>query len=569
MEEPTTNTKKAVTVVIAVLVAMFALGVWFYELGTEQGARHKLERYGDMLAPEVESLDRPGADRSARLIVLLGDFAALDIVDADGRRFVQVKGDGPDGVLDRALSAIGLIRLQNLSQEVVVAGASVGRINAQWINRNIYAYLYLAAFLILLVKSGQYYGRQSRIQRDLERQVATQTAELSESNMLLRKQIAEREQTEQEMIKIERLGALGQMASGIAHDFNNLLSIILGYSELLLADTDELDDKETVENYLDIIKTSATDAAEVVRRLRGFYRFRATDEQFRPVELNPLVEQAVALTQPKWGEQALASGRTIKVSSDLGEVGHVNGNETELREVLTNLIFNAVDAMPESGSITVSTGSENGHAVLEVTDTGSGMTEEVRQRCLEPFFSTKGEHGTGLGLGLVHGIIRRHEGQIRLETEEGKGTSFFIRLPALADSEVVTVAAPVADSQVREPLHILVVDDEPSFCNLVSGFLTSDGHTVETAHDGREGLRKFLAGRFDVVLLDQAMPEMSGTQVAAAIKQMTPDKPVILVSGFADVMEAVGEEPAGVDLILSKPVTLERFREALVEATQN
>jgi CheY-like chemotaxis protein len=202
-----------------------------------------------------------------------------------------------------------------------------------------------------------------------------------------------------------------------------------------------------------------------------------------------------------------------------------------------------------------------------VSDTGSGMSEEVRQRCLEPFFSTKGEHGTGLGLGLVYGIIRRHEGQMSLETEEGKGTSFFIRLPALKDGEMVTVAAPVIGSQVQTPLHILVVDDEPSFCNLVSGFLTSDGHTVETANDGREGLRKFLAGRFDVVLLDQAMPEMSGTQVAAAIKQMTPDKPVILVSGFADVMEAVGEEPAGVDLLLSKPVTLERFREALAEVT--
>ena len=355
------------------------------------------------------------------------------------------------------------------------------------------------------------------------------------------------------------------MASGIAHDFNNLLSIILGYSELVLADTEELDDKETVANYLDIIKTSATDAAEVVRRLRGFYRFRANDEQFRPVELNGLVEQAVALTHPKWGEQALASGRTIKVDTELNEIASVNGNETELREVLTNLIFNAVDAMPASGSITVRTGLENGHVVMEVSDTGSGMTEEVRQRCLEPFFSTKGEHGTGLGLGLVHGIVRRHEGQISLDTELGKGTSFTVRLPAQSEAKEVAVSAPVSDSQVRSSLHILVVDDEPSFCNLVNGFLTGDGHTVETAYDGREGLRKFLAGRFDVVLLDQAMPEMSGTQVAAAIKQMTPDKPVILVSGFADVMEAVGEEPAGIDLILSKPVTLERFREALVE----
>ena len=373
------------------------------------------------------------------------------------------------------------------------------------------------------------------------------------------------------MIRIERLGALGQMSSGIAHDFNNLLSIILGYCELLLSDDESIENKETVGSYLDIIKTAAQDAAEVVRRLRGFYRFRADDEHFRPVDLNQLAEQIVTLTQPKWGEQALASGRTIQFEIDLAEdLTPIKGNETELRELLTNLIFNAVDAIPGDGSITLRTSVEKDRVLLEVIDTGAGMTEEVRQRCMEPFFSTKGEQGTGLGLGLVHGIIRRHEGSIELETELGKGTHFFIRLPKeRAQGSAVTSDSEAADSFVRPALHILVVDDEPSFCSLVRGFLEADGHTVETANDGREGLQRFLGGRFDVVLLDQAMPEMNGSQVAAAIKEMTPNKPVVLVTGFGDMMQAVEEKPAGVDLILSKPVTLSQFREALAEVTRS
>ena len=281
---------KSRTVVAAAALVAFALFVLSFELGTAQSVRHKLVSYGDLLVGDLETLDQDGAHRSARLIVLPGEFAFLEIADADGRTLARVEGDGPSGVLDGALAVVRLIRLQKLSQEIYIAGEAVGRIDAQWINRNVYAYFYLAAFLILLAKSVQYYTRQSRIQRDLERQVAARTAELSESNALLRKQVAAREQTEQEMIRIERLGALGQMASGIAHDFNNLLSIILGYSELLLANADELDDK--VARYLGIIRTSATDAAEVVRRLRGFYRYRATDEQFRPVELNGLVDQA-------------------------------------------------------------------------------------------------------------------------------------------------------------------------------------------------------------------------------------------------------------------------------------
>ena len=531
----------------------------------------RTDQYRQFLERPLLNMDAGGMQQDLQLIIRSGEYRLLAVLDLDDRLLVRAEGELNAGYFERSLTALGLIREASISRPILHEGEAIGRLDAVWLNKNIYVYLYFIPFLALLLKVMHYYMRQTFIQHGLERQVAVQTAELLESNTLLKKQAVEREQTQQEMIRIERLGALGQMSSGIAHDFNNLLSIILGYCELLLSDDESIENKETVGSYLDIIKTAAQDAAEVVRRLRGFYRFRADDEQFRPVDLNQLAEQVVTLTQPKWGEQALASGRTIQFEIDLAEdLAPIKGNETELRELLTNLIFNAVDAIPGDGSITLRTSAEEDRVLLEVIDTGAGMTEEVRQRCMEPFFSTKGEQGTGLGLGLVHGIIRRHEGSIELETELGKGTRFFIRLlKEKAPGGAAARGGAVADSFVRPALHILVVDDEPSFCSLVRGFLEADGHTVETANDGRAGLQNFLGGRFDVVLLDQAMPEMNGSQVAAAIKEMTPNKPVILVTGFGDMMQAVEEKPEDVDLILSKPVTLDQFREALAEVTRS
>lgn len=548
----------------------FVIFVWFYEDLTRSAMDRRTDQYGQLLERPLQQVDGSGMQQDLQLIIRSGEYRSLAVLDLDGRLLSRAEGGLDRGYLARVLSAVGLIKEVSISRPILSAGVAIGHLEAIWLNKNIYVYLYFIPFLALLLKVMHYYMRQTFIQHDLERQVAVQTAELLESNTLLKKQAAEREQTQQEMIRIERLGALGQMSSGIAHDFNNLLSIILGYCELLLSDDESIENKATVGSYLDIIKTAAQDAAEVVRRLRGFYRFRADDEQFQPVDLNQLAEQIVTLTQPKWGEQARASGRTIQLEIDLAEdLEPIKGNETELRELLTNLIFNAVDATPGDGTITLRTSAEEDRVLLEIIDTGTGMTEEVRQRCMEPFFSTKGEQGTGLGLGLVHGIIRRHEGSIELDTELGKGTHFSIRLPKeKAQLGAAASWGAVTDSFVRPALHVLVVDDEPSFCSLVRGFLEGDGHTVETANDGRAGVQSFLGGRFDVVLLDQAMPEMNGSQVAAAIKEMTPNKPVVLVTGFGDMMQAVEEKPEGVDLILSKPVTLDQFREALAEVTK-
>ena len=216
--------------------------------------------------------------------------------------------------------------------------------------------------------------------------------------------------SDSELIRTERLSALGQMASGIAHDFNNQLSMVLGYSDLLLMDAATLDNRTLTTEYLELIKTAAQDAAEIVRRLRSFYRFRDSGEEFSAVALSDVVNQVVSLTRPRWAEQARANGLTIELKTELADESVVEGNQVELREVLTNLIFNAVDAMENSGTITVSTFAANDTVKLAVADTGVGMGEETRRRCMEPFYTTKGDQGTGLGLGLVYGIVRRHHG---------------------------------------------------------------------------------------------------------------------------------------------------------------
>ncbi len=386
---------------------------------------------------------------------------------------------------------------------------------------------------------------------------------IRESNRRQEEMIVALEATHQQIVQQERLHALGEMASGIAHDFNNALSSIMGYSELLLMTPEGLDDRERVTGDLQTINTAAKDAAKVVSRLREFYRRRDEGEIFLPVSLKQLVEQAVSLTQPRWKDQAQARGITINIETDFQKVPLVSGNEADLREALTNLIFNAVDAMPDGGTITVRTHAEGECVVLEFSDTGTGMTEEVRRRCLEPFFTTKGERGTGLGLAMVYGIIQRHEGTIAIQSELGRGTTFIIRLPVQmepkAEGRKQETATPV------RALRVLVVEDEPLTLKVLSEYLVGDGHTVETATTGREGVERFQAGRFDLVMTDMAMPGMSGDHLAHLIKQAAPHTPVMLVTGFGESMNAAGERPEGVDLIVNKPVTLTALRQAVAK----
>ncbi len=376
---------------------------------------------------------------------------------------------------------------------------------------------------------------------------------------------AQLRETQKKIIEQERLGAIGQMASGIAHDFSNSLMPVLGFSEILLNNPAALNDREKTGKYLNLIHTSATDAMNIVGRLREFYRSKDKAEALHAVNLNAIVRDTVLMTQPRWRDEMLAKGADILVREELSEIPDIHGNETALREAMTNLIFNAVDAMPKGGELVFRTTLEKQQVALTVSDTGMGMTEEVARRCLEPFFSTKGRGGTGLGLAMVYGVVKRHEGAIEIKSELGKGTTFKLLFP-VKRSDMTTDpkrpdAAPAAYAALPK-LHVLVVDDEKTVHEVLKEYLRLDGHTVETAENGRTGLELFKKGRFDLVVTDRAMPEMNGDEMVEQIKLVSPSVPVIMVTGFGELMKVKGEHPKGVDIVLSKPLTLSVFREA-------
>jgi signal transduction histidine kinase len=402
--------------------------------------------------------------------------------------------------------------------------------------------------------------------RQLHLQVRAQNENLEqiveERTVELQKTLKQLEETQQQSIQQERLHAFGTMASGVAHDFNNALSVILGFSEVALRECEGKSDAKAQRYYLHNIVTAALDSAKMVTRLREFYRPADSREPRVAVNLNELIQQAITITQPKWKTLSQGKGVKINVQTELATLPAVAADAAELREALTNLIFNAVDAMPDGGTITIRSAQENGNVIMRIEDTGTGMNEEVCRRCLEPFFTTKGERGTGLGLAMVYGIIERHDGTLEVRSIEGRGTSFIISLPKHTATEQI---AQTDTASVAGPLRVLVADDQPLLCEILAEYLTNDCHSVVTAKNGREALEKFSDSKFDLVITDQVMPEMTGDKLAGAIKTQSPSTPVVLVTGFG---QALGNGIAEVtDYVLNKPVSVIDLRHALVRVT--
>ena len=374
-------------------------------------------------------------------------------------------------------------------------------------------------------------------------------------------------QTQRRAIEQERLTAIGQMASGIAHDFSNSLMPVLGFTEILLEQPEILKDSEKTQKFLKLIHTSAQDAMHIVGRLREFYRTADKAEVFHPLDLNQLIHETVLLTQPRWREEKLAQGIQIDVREEQGSIPQILGNESALREALTNLIFNAVDALPKGGEILIKTSGQNHQVEIAISDTGIGMSEEVARHCFEPFFTTKGRAGTGLGLAMVYGVMKRHEGVVEVKSELKKGTTFILRFPnrkIWTESETGEGKADLLSRTPKQPkLHVLVVDDEASVREVLSNYLSSEGHTCETAADGVEGFNLFKKNSFDLVVTDRAMPQLNGDQMAEKIKELSPKTPILMITGFGELMKIKGEHPKSVDKILSKPLTLTAFRQAI------
>ena len=395
----------------------------------------------------------------------------------------------------------------------------------------------------------------------LEYNVWARTRALTQRTTELEDALSKLKSSQDQIVQHERLRAFQEMAGGIAHDFNNVLMCVVGYTELLIKSPALLDNKEKSLQLLQTINTAGHDAAKIVARLKEFYRPREQSEVFAAVDLNILVKTVVHLTEPKWKTQALERGCKIKIRLELNKVPPISGNAAELREAVINLVFNATDALPDGGTITIRTYQTGTSVALEVIDSGTGMSEEVKQKCMEPFFSTKGDAGTGLGLPMVFGIIKRHEGEIEIESVIGQGTTFRVTLPSQAEGKQME---DILISKGIRSLNVLVVDDDPITRDVLAQYLLADGHHVVMASDGAEAMACAARQLMELVILDHAMPGMTGLQLATSLKELYSDLPILMVTGFAvSQVLSKGELPKGVDHIIEKPVSQSALSEAV------
>ena len=410
--------------------------------------------------------------------------------------------------------------------------------------------------------------------------LATQQAQLYAA---LQQAYDDLRQSQHTVMQQERLRALGQMASGVAHDINNAISPVALYTESLLEREKELSPR--ARSYLLTIQRAIEDVASTVARMREFYRPREPQLLLARVSVNTLVEQVVELTRPRWNALPQHSGASVHLKLELDPSGPaIVGAEPEIRDALINLIFNAVDAMPEGGTLTLCTrrveapSSASGESPVaqvrvEVRDTGMGMDEETRRRCLEPFFTTKGERGTGLGLAMVYGMVQRHSAELEIDSAPGRGTTMRLVFAAyVADGS--TAVRVQALPPVERRLRILLVDDDPLLIKSLQDTLEAEGHVITAAHGGEQGIEAFRKAHearnpFAVVVTDLGMPNVDGRKVAAAIKAISAKTPIVLLTGWGQRLAAENDVPPHVNRVINKPPKLLELRAVLAELTAN
>ena len=398
----------------------------------------------------------------------------------------------------------------------------------------------------------------------------------------LQKAYEELRRTQHVVVQQERLRALGQMASGVAHDVNNALSPIVAYSELLLSTLPDL--PEVSKHYLQTINQAGGDIAQIVARMREFYRRRSDEEQLTQVNINKVIEEVIELTRPRWRDLSQRQGISINVQCELEpEPSLLHSDAGELREALINLVFNAVDAMPQGGTITFVTRSISGpvseesgtserQLQVEVKDNGFGMDEKTRQHCLEPFFSTKAQRGgTGLGLAMVYGMVQRHDGIIEIDSAPGRGTCVRLIFP-IQEKPPQTVRGTSPQVKPKRSLHILCIDDDAQVRQLLDDCLTHFNHRVMVASGGEHGMELFRTAMlknqpYEVVITDLGMPKMDGHQVARTIKAESPYTPIIMMTGWGTIMREEGETASEVDAVIGKPPRMQELNDLLLRIT--
>ncbi|HEV7605884.1 MAG TPA: PAS domain S-box protein [Steroidobacteraceae bacterium] len=378
-------------------------------------------------------------------------------------------------------------------------------------------------------------------------------------------------ETQQTVMQQERLRALGQIASGIAHDINNALSPAALYAQSML--THDAGLSERSREHLGVIQRAIDDVARTVQRMRAFYLPRGLELTLAPVDLNQILVQVIDLTRARWSNIPQERGVVVHVESALTpDLPKILGAENEVRDALTNLVLNAVDALPDGGTITLRTrvDSRDNEVIVEVQDTGVGMSETTRSRCLEPFFTTKGERGTGLGLPMVFGMAQRHSGELEIDSELGRGTTIRLIFPR------APTGMTMREHELMSPprsLRLLLIDDDPLLLRSLRDALELDAHEVITAEGGQAGIDAFAAATkagasFDAVITDLGMPYVDGRKVATRIRQLAGQVPIIMLTGWGHRLIASDDKPEHVDKVLSKPPKMAELRQTLAELVQ-
>ncbi len=386
--------------------------------------------------------------------------------------------------------------------------------------------------------------------------------------------ITERKKIEQKLLQSEKLKSLGELSGGVAHDFNNVLAAILGRVQLLKMQFKPPSGKqEKRKSMLDLIKSleiierASLDGAETVRRIQEFSRKRVDDKEFTKIDINELVDNALDFTKVRWKNDADSKGIEITIQKEFSPLPSTQGSASELREVFTNLINNALDAMPQGGSIKIKTFKENNHISIKVEDTGVGISEVIRNRIFDPFFTTKGVQSTGLGMSVSYGIVNRHGGTIRVDSVEGKGATFTISIP-VSDNILVEEEKTKPIPEEKRKSTVLVIEDEEEVRNLLADILIQNGHQVETASDGNQGIDIFKKKDFDLVFTDLGMPGTSGWEVAETVKSINERIPVAIITGWNVELKESEMRERGVNLIAYKPFKIDQILRLVQEGME-
>lgn len=385
--------------------------------------------------------------------------------------------------------------------------------------------------------------------------------ETTAANQRLEQTLVELRESQSQIIQQERLNAIGRMASGVAHDLNNALTPLVAVSHKL-----QCDSTQTQSDAIELIRDGAEHAAHVVKQLQYFYR-TDHDEDHVAVNLSNIVQRAIDLTRFRWSDSAWKGGEQIHINTATQSECFVSGNSTELLQLMINLLLNAIDAIETSGRIDISIRKSGDQIELVVSDNGSGMTEVELEQCFEPFFTTK-SHGSGLGLSVCHGIARRHDGKISAERNPDQGTRITVRLPACEPEEIVET--PVQERPIVGK-KVLCIDDNDTVRRAMRLLFEESGIEFETAANGHEGLARLRASKYDLLLTDLGMKEMSGREVVANAKASHPELPVGVLSGWSrdQVLSQFNDGGPKPDFVFEKPIEVQIVKDCIARSNRS